>query len=88
MSSRARWPSNAGFESHVDTPEPISSKTFTLANLLATRAGEKAHDRRVLEGVGYRTAEIDAAFRFKGEADFFRAGDIHHSHRRRRVRIP
>jgi N-dimethylarginine dimethylaminohydrolase len=71
------YPANAGFQSHVDTPEPISSKTFTLANLLPTRAGEKAHYRRELEAAGFRVVEIDPVYRFEGEADFFPAGDLH-----------
>jgi N-dimethylarginine dimethylaminohydrolase len=71
------YPANAGFQSQVDTPEPIAEKTFTLANLLPTRAGEKAHYRRVLERAGFRVAEIDPAFRFEGEADFFPVGDVH-----------
>jgi N-dimethylarginine dimethylaminohydrolase len=53
------YPANAGFQSRVDTPEPIAAKTFTLANLLPTRAGEKPHYRRVLEEAGYRLTEID-----------------------------
>jgi len=71
------YPANAGFQSHVDTPEPLDAKTFTLANLLPSRAGEKPHYRRLLADAGFRTAEIDPAFRFEGEADFFPAGDVH-----------
>lgn len=71
------YPANAGYQSRVDTPEPIGDKVFTLANLLPTRAGEKAHYRRVLEAAGYRVTEIDPQYRFEGEADFFPAGDVH-----------
>jgi N-dimethylarginine dimethylaminohydrolase len=71
------YPANAGFQSRVDTREPAAAKTFTLANLLPTRAGEKPHYRRVLEREGFRIAEIDASYRFEGEADFFAAGDVH-----------
>jgi N-dimethylarginine dimethylaminohydrolase len=71
------YPANAGFQSRVDVPEPISEKTFVLANLLPTRAAEKPHYRRVLEAAGYRVEEIDPALRFEGEADFFPAGDVY-----------
>jgi N-dimethylarginine dimethylaminohydrolase len=71
------YPANAGFQSRVDTPEPISAKTFTLSNLLPTRAGEKAHYRRLLEAHGFRVAEIDESLRFEGEADFFPVADLH-----------
>ncbi len=69
------YPANAGFQSQVDAEKPLSEKTFTLSNLLPTRAGEKPHYARVLERAGFRTAEIDASLRFEGEADFFPAGD-------------
>ena len=69
------YPANAGFQSRVDAPEPIADKTFTLANLLPTRAGEKKHYRRVLETHGYPLREIDEQYRFEGEADFFPVGD-------------
>jgi N-dimethylarginine dimethylaminohydrolase len=71
------YPANAGFQSGVDLPEPIEGKTFTLANLLPTRAGEKKHYRRVLEEHGYRLREIDERYRFEGEADFFPVGDMY-----------
>lgn len=71
------YPANAGFQSRVDSPEPIADKVFTLANLLPTRAGEKPHYKRVIEAAGYRTAEIDRQYRFEGEADFFPAGDVY-----------
>jgi N-dimethylarginine dimethylaminohydrolase len=65
------YPANAGFLSDVDAEKPLAEKTFYLANLLPTRAGEKAHYRRVLEAAGFRCAEIDPAYRMEGEADFF-----------------
>jgi len=69
------YPANAGYQSDVDLPEPIEDKRFTLSNLLPTRAGEKAHYRRLLEALGMPLVEIDPALRFEGEADFFPAGD-------------
>jgi N-dimethylarginine dimethylaminohydrolase len=71
------YPANAGFQSRVDVAEPLAQKSFTLANLLPTRAGEKPHYRRVLQEAGYRTRDIDEAYRFEGEADFFPAGDLY-----------
>ena len=71
------YPANAGCQSDVDHPDPIGAKVFTLSNLLPTRAGEKAHYKRLLEGLGFLTSEIDETLRFEGEADFFPAGDIH-----------
>ena len=44
---------------------------------MTTRAGEKAHYRSVLEAEGYAVEEIDAKYRFEGEADFFPAGDLY-----------
>ena len=71
------YPANAGFQSDVDAEKPLSEKTFYLSNLLPTRAGEKAHYRRLLEGAGFRLAEFDDRRRFEGEADFFPAGDVY-----------
>jgi N-dimethylarginine dimethylaminohydrolase len=71
------YPANAGFLTDVDAEKPLAEKTFHLANLLPTRAGEKAHYRRVLEAAGFRCAEIDARYRMEGEADFFPVGDQH-----------
>ena len=71
------YPANAGFLTGLDARKPFTEKTFYLANLLPTRAGEKPHYRRVLESAGYRCAEIDPAYRFEGEADFFPAGEIY-----------
>ena len=70
------YPANAGFMSDIDTLKPLAEKTFTLSNLLPTRAGEKPHYRRVLEAAGVRVGEIDEHYRFEGEADFFPAGDV------------
>ncbi len=71
------YPANAGFTSDVDTVTPASDKTFTLANLLPTRAGEKEHYRRVLSAAGFPLREIDESYRFEGEADFFPAGSCY-----------
>jgi len=71
------YPANAGCQSKVDRQEARADKVFTLANLLPTRAGEKAHYRRVLESEGFRVVEIDEAYRFEGEADFFPVGDLY-----------
>jgi N-dimethylarginine dimethylaminohydrolase len=65
------YPANAGFLTGVDAEAPLTEKTFYLANLLPTRAGEKPHYRRVLEAAGFRCAEIDPRLRMEGEADFF-----------------
>jgi N-dimethylarginine dimethylaminohydrolase len=71
------YPANAGFMSDVDGEGDWREKTFTLSNLLPTRAGEKAHYRQVLEKHGVRVTEIDEEYRFEGEADFFPAGDAY-----------
>ncbi len=70
------YPANAGFQSDVDADAPLAEKTFTLSNLLPSRAGEKPHYRRVLEAHGFRLAELDERYRFEGEADFFPAGGV------------
>lgn len=69
------YPANAGFMSDVDAER--EDKTFFLSNLLPTRAGEKAHYRRLLESKGLRLAEFDERHRFEGEADFFPVGDAY-----------
>jgi N-dimethylarginine dimethylaminohydrolase len=69
------YPANAGFLTDVDAEKPLAEKTFYLANLLPTRAGEKPHYRRVLEAAGFRCAELDPQFRMEGEADFFPVAD-------------
>jgi N-dimethylarginine dimethylaminohydrolase len=71
------YPANAGFLTDVDAERPLSEKTFYLANLLPTRAGERAHYQSVLSEAGFTTGSIDAAYRMEGEADFFPAGDFH-----------
>lgn len=71
------YPANAGSQSNVDVEEPLSDKLFTLSNLLPTRAGEKAHYRRILEANGFRVQEIDTSLRYEGEADFFPVGDVY-----------
>jgi N-dimethylarginine dimethylaminohydrolase len=65
------YPANAGFLTDVDAEQPLAEKTFHLANLLPTRAGEKPHYRRVLEAAGFRCADFDPRYRMEGEADFF-----------------
>jgi len=71
------YPANAGFLFELDAEKAISEKTFHLANLLPTRAGEKNHYRQVLSYAGFRCATIDDRLRFEGEADFFPAGDFY-----------
>lgn len=71
------YPANAGFQTDVDAERPLEEKTFYLANLLPTRAGEKAHYRRVLETAGFRLGTLDERYRMEGEADFFPAGGHH-----------
>ncbi len=71
------YPANAGFMQEVDVPKPLRERRFHLANLLPTRAGEKDHYRAVLGAAGIETREIDARYRFEGEADFFPAGDLY-----------
>ncbi len=65
------YPANAGFLTDVDAETPHGQKRFYLANLLPTRAGEKARYRPVLAAAGFDVREIDARFRMEGEADFF-----------------
>jgi N-dimethylarginine dimethylaminohydrolase len=71
------YPANAGFLTDVDAERPLAEKRFILSNLLPTRAGEKAHYRRVLEATGLPLAEFSEEYRFEGEADFFPAGGVH-----------
>jgi N-dimethylarginine dimethylaminohydrolase len=71
------YPANAGCQSDVDHPDSLKAKVFTLSNLLPSRAGEKAHYRRVLEEQEFMLSEIDEQYRFEGEADFFPAGDVY-----------
>jgi N-dimethylarginine dimethylaminohydrolase len=68
------YPANAGFMLDVDRPLPVSARRFVLANLLPTRAGEKAHYARVLAAAGIEALDFDPSLRFEGEADFFPAG--------------
>jgi N-dimethylarginine dimethylaminohydrolase len=70
------YPANAGWMQDVDAERPLSEKTFTLSNLLPTRAGEKPHYRTLLEAHGVRCAELDESLRFEGEADFFPVADF------------
>jgi len=71
------YPANAGFMKDVDRSLPLAERRFHLANLLPSRAGEKAHYHRALTVAGVPSANIDARFRFEGEADFFPAGGVH-----------
>jgi len=71
------YPANAGFMEDVDAARPRASRRFHLANLLPSRAGEKPHYRRTLQAVGIACFEVDPAYRFEGEADFFPAGDAY-----------
>jgi ornithine--oxo-acid transaminase len=71
------YPANAGSMSNLDDPLALEDKTFTLSNLLPTRAGEKAHYRRALEDLGVSLTEISDKLRFEGEADFFPFRDIY-----------
>jgi len=65
------YPANAGFLYPL-AGTPSSAKVFYLANLLPTRARERAIYSPFLEAMGYRCAGVVA--RFEGEADFFPAG--------------
>ena len=71
------YPANAGIMHDVDAEAPLAERRFTLSNLLPSRAGEKAHYRRVLEPLGIPLYEIDEQYRFEGEADLFPAGDVY-----------
>jgi N-dimethylarginine dimethylaminohydrolase len=69
------YPANAGFLTDLDAEKPIAEKRFFLANLLPSRAGEKAHYARVLAEARVPTFDLDPRYRMEGEADFFPAGD-------------
>lgn len=69
------YPANAGFLFPLDSPLPLQHKEFHLANLLPSRAGERAVYERFLEQCGFRTGHLQA--RFEGEADFFPVGDLY-----------
>ncbi len=66
------YPANAGFL-HPLEGVPGERKTFYLANLLPSRAGEREIYCVFLHGLGFSTIDIRA--RFEGEADFFPASD-------------
>jgi len=66
------YPANAGFLFPLDVAAPVQTKTFFLANLLPSRAGEQPIYKQFLERCGFRTAHLQA--RFEGEADFFPVG--------------
>jgi N-dimethylarginine dimethylaminohydrolase len=65
------YPANAGFLYPLEGCA-AAAKMFHLANLLPTRAGERAVYQRFIASLGFATAEM--ASRFEGEADFFPAG--------------
>jgi N-dimethylarginine dimethylaminohydrolase len=67
------YPANAGFLFPLDVTATVREKTFYLANLLPTRAGEQLVYNDFLQRCGFRTAHLRA--RFEGEADFFPAGE-------------
>ncbi|MEN8184142.1 MAG: arginine deiminase-related protein [Myxococcota bacterium] len=69
------YPANAGCLFPLDAERPVKEKTFLLANLLPSRAGERPHYRKVLEAAGFQTVELDERYRFEGEADFFPVRD-------------
>jgi N-dimethylarginine dimethylaminohydrolase len=71
------YPANAGFAVDVDAPLPAAQRRFYLANLLPTRAGEKAQYRLALGEAGIEPLTIDERYRFEGEADFLPVGDLH-----------
>ena len=64
------YPANAGFLYPLEN-STAERKTFYLANLLPTRAGERDVYRPFLQSLGFATSDIRA--RFEGEADFFPA---------------
>jgi N-dimethylarginine dimethylaminohydrolase len=85
------YPANAGFMTDVDAEKPLAEKTFYLSNLLPTRLGERPHYERVLAAAGIRTAHIEAALRFEGEADFFPTGErylLTHGHLEKQRFVP
>lgn len=66
------YPANAGFLFPLDAVLPVIDKTFYLANLLPSRAGEQPVYERFLTRCGFRTVHLQS--RFEGEADFFPVG--------------
>jgi len=66
------YPANAGFLFPLDAALPVADKTFYLANLLPSRAGEQPVYERFLTCCGFRTVRLQS--RFEGEADFFPVG--------------
>jgi N-dimethylarginine dimethylaminohydrolase len=65
------YPANAGFLFPLEGVG-AGQKIFYLANLLPTRAPERAVYRNAIESIGFVTGNLVA--RFEGEADFFPAG--------------
>ena len=60
------FPANAGFR---------KDSLFYLSNLNPARAGERAHYRRKLSGLGLEMRELPSPHPFEGEADFIPVGD-------------
>jgi N-dimethylarginine dimethylaminohydrolase len=67
------YPANAGCLYPLDETLPSQEKSFYLANLLPSRAGEQPVYKEFLENCGFRPATLRA--RFEGEADFFPVGE-------------
>lgn len=67
------YPANAGFMPHIQKRIPLSKNLFYLSNLTPTRAGEQPFYKRILEGIGVKTANVTK--RFEGEADLFPVGE-------------
>jgi N-dimethylarginine dimethylaminohydrolase len=67
------YPANAGSLYPLDAATPSQTKSFYLANLLPSRAGEQPVYKAFLEKCGFRPVPVRA--RFEGEADFFPVGD-------------
>ena len=67
------YPANAGFLYPLEGCA-ADRKTFHLANLLPTRAGEREVYRSFIQSLGLVTSEVHA--RFEGEADFFPAASF------------
>lgn len=66
------YPANAGFLYPLEGTS-ADRKIFHLANLLPTRASERAVYRSFLSSLGFAPADIQT--RFEGEADFFPASN-------------
>ena len=56
------YPANAGFLFPLDAVLPVIDKTFYLANLLPSRAGEQPVYERFLTRCGFRTVHLQSRF--------------------------